>query len=85
MKKSAQEPANSGTRSGDRLTKREQEILRVMTEGFANREIADKLFLSPSTINTHRTNLTRKLNIYDTAGLVRFAISEGYVKTAIST
>lgn len=83
--KSAHEPSNHSSRSGDNLTKREQEILCLIAEGFTNREIADKLFLSPSTINTHRTNLMRKLDIHDTAGLVRFAIGEGYVKTAVTT
>ncbi len=63
------------------LTKRETEILCCIAQGLTNREIARKLFLSPSTVNTHRMNLMKKLNIHDTAGLVRYAIKSGLVKT----
>ena len=62
------------------LTKRETEILRYIAEGFTNRQIAEKLFLSFRTVNTHRANLMQKLNIHDTAGLVRHAINVGLVK-----
>ncbi len=63
-----------------RLTKREEEVLRLVAEGLTSRAIADKLCLSISTINTHRTNLMQKLDIHETAGLVRFAIQEGLMK-----
>jgi DNA-binding NarL/FixJ family response regulator len=63
------------------LTKREIEILEYIARGFTNRQIAEKLFLSFRTVNTHRSNLMHKLNIHDTAGLVRHAISIGLVKT----
>lgn len=59
------------------LTKREIEVLRFIAEGLTSREIADKLFLSLNTINTHRTNIMKKLNIHDTAGLVKYAIQNG--------
>jgi two-component system response regulator NreC len=59
------------------LTKREMEIMRLIAQGSSSREIAAKLFLSASTINTHRANLMQKLNIHDTAGLVRFALQQG--------
>lgn len=59
------------------LTKREKEILRLIAQGSSSREIAEKLYLSASTINTHRANLMQKLNIHDTAGLVRFALQYG--------
>jgi DNA-binding NarL/FixJ family response regulator len=62
------------------LTKRETEILCCIAQGLTNREIARELFLSPSTINTHRTNLMKKLDIHDTAGLVRYAIKTGLVE-----
>ncbi len=61
------------------LTKREMEILRLVAQGCSSREIAEKLYLSASTINTHRANLMQKLNIHDTAGLVRFALQQGYL------
>lgn len=62
------------------LTKRETEILQYIAEGYTNRQIAEKLFLSFRTVNTHRANLMQKLNIHDTAGLVRHAINVGLVK-----
>lgn len=62
------------------LTKREKEILQHIAHGLTSREIAEKLFLSLSTVNTHRANLMQKLDIHDTAGLVRYAIQSGLVK-----
>jgi len=59
------------------LTNREQEVLILITQGFTNPEIATKLFISPRTVDTHRTNLMQKLGIKNTAGLVRFAIEQG--------
>jgi DNA-binding NarL/FixJ family response regulator len=62
------------------LTKRETEVLQYIAEGLTNREIADKLFLSFRTVNTHRANIMQKLGIHDTAGLVRYAINLGLVR-----
>ncbi len=56
------------------LTRRENEILRLIADGFTNPEIAEKLFLSLSTVDTHRKSLMRKLNIKNTALLIRYAI-----------
>ncbi|TAK66364.1 MAG: response regulator transcription factor [Bacteroidetes bacterium] len=61
------------------LTKREIEVLSYITQGLSNKEIAEKLILSISTINTHRSNLMQKLDIHDTAGLVRYAIHTGII------
>jgi NarL family two-component system response regulator LiaR len=61
------------------LTKRELEVLRHIAEGRTNREIADLLFLSFNTINSHRSNIMQKLDIHDTAGLVRYAIGQGLI------
>lgn len=61
-------------RPAQSLTKREIEILRLVAHGLSSKEIAEKLFLSVSTINTHRTNLMHKLDIHDTAGLTKYAI-----------
>ena len=61
----------------DKLTKREEEILRYIAGGMTNQQIAKKLFLSVRTVDTHRTNLMHKLDIHDTAGLVRYAIESG--------
>ena len=58
------------------LTKREKEILFYIADGLSNAQIAEKLFISPRTVDTHRTNIMQKLNIHDAANLVRFAISK---------
>lgn len=76
------EPAHPpGTRP--QLTNRETEILGYIAQSLTSREIADKLDLSVRTVNTHRANLMQKLNIHDTAGLVRFAIQNGIVDLTI--
>jgi two-component system response regulator NreC len=62
------------------LTKREIEILQYIAQGYTNREIADTLCLSFRTVNTHRANMMQKLDIHDTASLVRHAIKLGLVK-----
>lgn len=55
------------------LTKREVEILVLITEGLTNIEIGKKLFISDRTVDTHRTNLMKKLHVRNVAGLIRFA------------
>lgn len=57
-----------------KLTKREIEILKLISDEFSNHEIADKLFISQRTVDTHRRNLIQKLQVKNTAGLVRFAL-----------
>jgi len=56
------------------LSKREIEILKLICKEYSNAEIADKLFLSISTVETHRKNLISKLGVNNTVGLVKFAI-----------
>ncbi len=56
------------------LTRREKEILGLIASGMTNPEIAEKLFLSTDTIKTHRKNMMRKLNVNNTAALVKFAL-----------
>jgi DNA-binding NarL/FixJ family response regulator len=60
------------------LTKREKEVLSLIAEGLNNLEISEKLFISPRTVDTHRTNIMQKLNIHDAANLVKFAIEHGF-------
>lgn len=55
------------------LTKREEEILHLVAQGMTSQEIAQKLFISPRTVETHRAHLMDKLGVNNTAGLVRFA------------
>ncbi|MNE77757.1 Oxygen regulatory protein NreC [compost metagenome] len=61
------------------LTKREKEILKLIAEERTNQQIADSLFISLRTVETHRLNLTQKLNIKNTAGLVKEAIKRGLI------
>ena len=64
--------------STDPLTMREREILKLIAEGASNREIADLLYISIRTVENHRANIMRKLNIRQTAKLVKYAIRKGY-------
>ena len=61
------------------LTEREIEILKLISEGLSNKEIGDKLFISHRTVDTHRTNLMKKLEVSNIAGLIRYAIKNGFV------
>ncbi len=64
----------------DQLSAREVEILVQIANGKSNTKIAEELFLSPKTIDTHRTNIMQKLNINNVVGLVRFALKNGLVE-----
>lgn len=55
------------------LTRREKEVLELIAEGLTNNEIAQKLFVSPTTIDTHRKNLLAKFGVRNTASLIRDA------------
>lgn len=61
------------------LTKREKEILRLISEELTNQEIADKLFLSIRTVENHRTNLLQKLGAKNAAGLIKTALMDGLI------
>lgn len=56
------------------LSRREKEILALIAEGYTNPQIAEKLFVSPFTVDTHRRNLLTKLDVKNTATLIRFAV-----------
>lgn len=56
------------------LTKREKEVLQCVAEGLTNSQIADKLFISVDTVESHRKNLHTKLNVKNAAMLIRFAV-----------
>lgn len=64
----------------DPLTPREREVLQLVAEGKTTKEIASTLGLSVKTADTHRSKIMRKLEIHDTAGLVRYAIRRGLVQ-----
>ena len=63
----------------EQLTSRQREILQLIAEGRTTKEIADLLYVSVKTVETHRLQLMKRLNIHDIAGLVRCAIRMGLV------
>lgn len=69
----------SGQDDKQLITRREKEILKLILEENTNQDIANKLFLSLRTVENHRNNLLQKLNVKNTAGLVKIALQEGLV------
>jgi DNA-binding NarL/FixJ family response regulator len=65
------------------LTNREREVLQLIAEGYSTREIAEKLFVSAKTVETHRSNLMKKLDLHGTADLTRYAVRKGIVDTEL--
>ena len=65
--------------SFETLTQREREILKLIAEGYKNKEIADYLCISPKTVEKHRSNLMEKLNLHNVQALTAFAIEKGLV------
>ncbi|MFK8058916.1 MAG: response regulator [Polaribacter sp.] len=61
----------------EELTTREKEIIKSISQGNTNIQIGEKLFISPRTVDTHRTNIMRKLDIHNVASLIRFAFQNG--------
>lgn len=61
------------------LSKREVEVLNLIAQGFTNAEIAEKLFISKRTIETHRQNLLEKTHMKNTATLIKYAIQNGII------
>lgn len=64
----------------DLLTPREREIVQLLAEGKSNKEVASTLGISPKTIETHRANIMRKLNLHSVSELVRFAVRNRMVE-----
>jgi DNA-binding NarL/FixJ family response regulator len=67
---------------GAELTSRESEVLQLIAEGFANKQVAAELSISIKTVEKHRQQVMNKLNIHDVAGLTRYAISKGWVESS---
>lgn len=63
--------------SFDTLTPREQEVLQFIAQGLMNREIAERMFLSVNTVQTHRLHIMEKLNLHNRAQLLQFAVKLG--------
>lgn len=76
-----QDAVTSSTSSceGLNISEREMEIIKLVAEGYSNKEVADKLFLSTHTVTTHRKNIMNKLGVNNTAGLVLFAVRENLI------
>tara|TARA_R110000868_G_scaffold368227_2_gene631244 strand:+ start:15814 stop:16452 length:639 start_codon:yes stop_codon:yes gene_type:complete len=66
-------------KSKKHITRREREVLALLIEGMTSSEIAEKLFISPRTVDKHRTNLLKKLGQKNTAGLVRYALQNKHL------
>ena len=66
------------THPSDPLTLREREVLKLIAEGISNKKIADLLCISVRTVEHHRANIMEKLNIKQTASLIKYAIRKGY-------
>jgi two-component system, NarL family, response regulator NreC len=62
------------------LTEREREILKLIAEGFTNNQIAERLVISPKTVDTHRTHIMDKLNLHSRAELVKYAMRRGLLE-----
>jgi DNA-binding NarL/FixJ family response regulator len=70
---------------GVRLTSRESEVLQLVAEGSANKQVAATLGISIKTVEKHRQHLMDKLNIHDTAGLTRYAIASGVIENRVQS
>ncbi len=69
---------------GAALTSREQEILRLLAEGRTVRETAEELGLSAKTVEAHKLNLMRKLDIHNRAALIEYALEKGFIQPAVA-
>jgi len=62
-----------------KLSDREKEVLLLVAEGCATKEVAEKLYISPKTVENHRANIMKKLNIRDRTGLTKYALRLGLI------
>jgi len=69
-----------GSRGGDDLSEREQEVLRYVAQGYTNKEIAEQLDISVKTIETHKANFMEKLGLRSRAEVVRYALQQGWLE-----
>jgi DNA-binding NarL/FixJ family response regulator len=78
-------PSTSGTLPPTyyRLTSREAEVLQLIAEGYANKQIAAELAISIKTVEKHRQRMMAKLDLHDTAGVTRYAMSAGLVGVSV--
>jgi DNA-binding NarL/FixJ family response regulator len=69
----------NGTRTHDQLSAREHEVLDLIAEGYTNREIAEKLYVSIRTIERHRSSIMNKLGLRNRAELVAYAVQQAFM------
>ncbi|RME43339.1 MAG: DNA-binding response regulator [Chloroflexi bacterium] len=74
------EKATPGPPGYHKLTEREKEVMWLLINGYVNQEIADKLFISPSTVQAHRSHILEKLGVSSVIDLVRYAIRHGLIE-----
>jgi DNA-binding NarL/FixJ family response regulator len=76
-------PAGRLKKKTAQLTSREVEVLQLIAEGKANKQTASELGIGVKTVEKHREHLMQKLDIHDTAGLTRYAISAGIIESSV--
>ncbi len=76
----SQEHSSEQKSATDGLTDREHQVLTYLAEGNSNAEIAEALVISPKTVERHRENIMRKLNLHSRSELVRYAIRRGIIQ-----
>lgn len=77
------DPEELRKKADSRLSSREMEVLQLIAEGQANKQVAAGLSISVKTVEKHRQRLMEKLSIHDTAGLTRYAIAAGIIESSV--
>ena len=80
LDRSVRTPRREGRGDGKPLTPREEEVMRQIAKGYSNKEIASQLSVSVKTVETHKARATEKLDIHNRAGIVRYAMQQGWMK-----
>jgi DNA-binding NarL/FixJ family response regulator len=83
LKSQSSDRAGGFKKKTAQLTSREMEILQLIAEGKANKETASELGIGIKTVEKHREHVMQKLDIHDTAGLTRYAISSGIIESSV--
>ena len=78
--KEYREQADPDTEALHKLSSREQEVLALTAEGYSSKEIGEKLFISPKTVDTYRSRIMEKLGLSHRSELVRFALKVGLLR-----
>ncbi len=79
MQKLASQSIGKKSNDHDQLSEREKDVLNLICIGLTSKEIADKLFISIKTVEVHRTNILRKSNARNIAGLMIWAVKNNFV------